>query len=93
MTLSRKVLSAVATVVMVASYPIGAFADSVSGKTNSKTASSLDARAFFFQVRPVRPAPAAHVSTVAATSTTSSPYVAMGPCVGCQPLIVVGVGF
>ncbi len=85
---SRKFLGAVAAVLLVAGYPMSAMADS-SAKTNVKSTSPLDAKAFFLQMRPVRPATVTPVVNFNVTNDA----LRNSSCFGCQPLIVVGVAF
>ena len=86
---TRKFLGAVAAVVLVAGYPINAVADSAKtsaetgAKTSVKGTTPLDAKAFFLQVRPIRPG--AYVTSVAELSVARYEVL--------RPLIVLGVAF
>ena len=84
MTLSRKCIGAVAAVLLVSGYSSGAVADSA--KTSTKNVTAMDAKAFFLQIRPVRPA----VTPVADYAVSRND---VRGCPGCQPLLVVGVAF
>ncbi len=86
MSLSRKSLGVMAAALLAVGLSSAALAD-VTTKSSVKNPSGFDARAFFVQRIPVRQvAPPTQVSY---TDLSRSSAI----CVGCQPLIVVGVGF